>query len=95
VVSPLLSCVYIEWEDATSLDDHLGWHQEDACKANVNGPAIFRQVGFVFSIDLDHIVLTEAHDLAGLNVAPRTRIPMGMVRRWVDLDKVVASKGKR
>jgi len=80
-----MQLVYVEWEDASAPDSGEVWvHREDAEPVS---PHMFRQVGFVVDADLDCIVLTEAH--SDTLMAPRTRIPLGMVRRWVDLDDAV------
>lgn len=79
-----MNAVYIEWEDASAVDQP-GWVDRGTAEPAV--PHTFRQVGFVYSIDLHAVVLTEAYSTN--NMAPRTRIPLGMVRRWVDLDPYV------
>lgn len=76
-----MELVYLEWEDASGVDSTLGWVEREG--AVEPRPHIFRQVGFVVEIDIDAVVLTEAY--SDDHMAPRTRIPMGMVRRWVDL----------
>lgn len=78
-----MELVYLEWEDASSSDDHTGWH--DRATASPPVVRIFKQVGFVVDCDLDAVILTEAYDDDCMG--PRTRIPLGMVRRWVDLDE--------
>ena len=77
-----MELVYLEWEDASAVDNTSGW--VDRQSAPVPLVHIFKQVGFIVDIDLDAVVLTEAYTAD--NIAPRTRIPMGMVRRWVMLD---------
>lgn len=80
-----MQLVYIEWEDASGCDE-AGWvDRATAAKPIVH---IFRQVGFVVEADEHALVLTEAHSLDAM--APRTRIPAGMVRRYIDLDAAVA-----
>lgn len=71
-----MELVYIEWEDASCADDGV-WVPRDAPKAEAT---IFKQVGFVCGIDAAAVVLTEAY--GGHQMAPRTRIPLGMVRRF-------------
>lgn len=81
-----MQLVYIEWEDASSVDEP-GWvfRDEDAPAPEAH---LFRQVGFVAGCDMHAIVLTEAY--SDSQMAPRTRIPLGMVRRFIDLDAAVA-----
>lgn len=81
-----MELAYIEWEDASAVDEHVGWvHLADAPKPEMH---IFRQVGFVVDCDLEAIVLTEAYNAhsSGTIVAPRTRIPLGMIRRYVPIN---------
>lgn len=81
-----MQLIYIEWEDASSVDVP-GWVDRDtAPKAE---PHIFRQVGFVADADEHALVLTEAYNVDAM--APRTRIPVGMIRRFVDLSSAVAA----
>lgn len=80
-----MELVYIEWEDASACDEHGGWIDRPSAPEPI--VHVFKQVGFVYSIDLHAVVLTEAYtDVA---MSPRTRIPLGMIRRWVDLDEYV------
>lgn len=79
-----LRCVFIEWEDAGALDD-AGWVSRSA--AAPPEPHMFKQVGFVVSYDDTAIVLTEAYN--DDQMAQRTRIPRGMVRRLIDLDEYI------
>jgi len=76
-----MELLYVEWEDASSADSP-GWtYIAGATPAEVR---VFKQVGFVFDADPWCIVLTEAYDRH--QMGPRTRIPMGMIRRAVYLD---------
>lgn len=80
-----MELVYVEWEDASAVDDEMGWIQiKDAKPAEVH---VFRQAGFVYAIDDEALVLTEAH--SKYMMSPRTRIPLGMIRCWVSLDEHV------
>lgn len=79
-----MELVYVEWEDASAVDEP-GW--VDRATAPVPVKHVFKQVGFIVDIDLEAIVLTEAY--TDTTMSPRTRIPMGMIRRWVDLDPYV------
>ena len=78
-----MELVYIEWEDASAVDDTTGWvpRGDEAPKPVKH---MFHQTGFIVDIDNEAVILTEAysHDFT----APRTRIPVGMIRRFVRLD---------
>lgn len=76
-----MELVYIEWEDASTVDE-AGWVCCDGAPAAE--PHVFKQVGFVTDADPWALVLTEAYSADSM--APRTRIPLGMVRRLVPLD---------
>ena len=77
-----MQLVYIEWDDASTVDAETGWvWREGAPPAE---PRIFRQVGFITELTDRHIVLTCAYDES--QMAPRSRIPLGMVRRMVRID---------
>ncbi len=80
-----MELVYIEWEDASGVDAEMGWVDIDTAPEPI--VHLMRQAGFVTAIDLDAVVLTEAYGPHGMS--PRTRIPLGMIRRWVDLDDFV------
>ena len=82
-----MELIYIEWEDASAVDDNTGWHDRDTIP--VPKIHIFKQVGFVVDANLEAIILTEAYNADF--VAPRTRIPLGMIRRWVNLDAHVGA----
>jgi hypothetical protein len=75
-----MELVYLEWEDASGLDSDSWVPLENA---GADQPTVFKQVGFVVDINLDAIVLTEAYSDA--QMAPRTRIPLGMVRTCIYL----------
>jgi len=77
--------IYIEWDDASAVDAETGWVDIDSAPEPV--VHIIRQVGFVTAIDLEALILTDAYGPHGMD--PRTRIPLGMIRRWVDLDAYV------
>lgn len=76
-----MELLYVEWEDAGSVDVGTWIDREGAPEPT---PHMFRQVGFVNDADLESITLTEAY--SDDQMAPRTRIPMGMIRRVVYLD---------
>jgi len=74
--------VYIEWEDASSVDLTTGWvYREGAPPPDVR---VFKQVGFLLELTPEAIVLTAALDEH--QMGPRTRIPAGMLRHLVELD---------
>lgn len=77
-----MELVYVEWEDASAVDDHVGWI--DRASPVEPKRQVFHQAGFVFDMDLEAIILTEAYN--DDHIAPRTRIPLGMIRRLVHLD---------
>lgn len=68
------------WEDAVELDDGP-WAERSELKPNI--PTIFHQVGYLCEITADSVVLTEA--VGEKYMAPRCRIPIGMVRSLVEL----------
>lgn len=82
----MMELVYVEWEDASACDATTGWVQRD--DAPVPTVHVFKQVGFVVDIDGSAVILTEAYGPD--HMAPRTRIPLGMIVRWVYLDKAIA-----
>ena len=79
--------LYVEWEDASAVDDHTGW--VDRASAPEPEVRVFKQVGFALKFTATELILTEAIDQ--LTHAPRTRIPTGMLRKVIELDP---AKGK-
>lgn len=77
-----MEMVYVRWEDASAVDESLGWIDKEGISIAV--PHFFEQVGFVFDCDPWAIVLTEAHNAD--QISPRTRIPLGMIRRFIRID---------
>ena len=67
------------WEDASEADDGP-WAARDAKPAEV---ILFHQVGYVFSLTAAELELTSC--VGEHQMAPRTRIPIGMVRKLVEL----------
>jgi hypothetical protein len=68
------------WEDASDLDDGPWTFRKDAKPSE---PVIFHQVGYLYEITADAVVLTQC---VGVDqMSPRTRIPAGMVRSLVEL----------
>ena len=80
-MAALMQAVYVEWEDAHLVDEGTWVFREGAPAAK---PVVFKQLGFLHSADEHAIVLTEAYSPD--QMAPRTRIPAGMVRRFIELD---------
>lgn len=81
------------WEDASDLDDGPWTPRKDAAKAE---PTIFHQVGYVFELTPDALVLTAC--VGDEHMAPRSRIPLGMIRSLIELvegDPVKLPKKKR
>lgn len=77
-----MELVYVEWEDASDVDASLGWvNREDARAPELH---IFHHAGFVCDIDPWALTLTAAY--SDNQMAPRIRIPIGMIRRFVYLD---------
>lgn len=74
-MSKSLRLVRVIWEDASVVDEGT-WISRDGLKQAE--PVIFDQVGWLMEITPAHVVLSECvgKDL----IAPRTRIPAGMVR---------------
>lgn len=83
-----MNLVYIEWDDASTVDPETGWVDRETAPAAE--PRIFKQAGFITEETADHIVLTCAYDDA--QMAPRSRIPVGMIRRRIDLTHHVSDE---
>lgn len=77
-----MQAVYVEWEDASNADGGETWVFRKGVAAAK--PVVFKQLGFLHSVDEHAVVLTEAYSTELM--APRTRIPAGMVRRFIELD---------
>ena len=73
----LVLCV---WEDAAELDEGPWAHRATEVK---NEPVIFHQVGYLHELKSDAVVLTACVGIE--QMGPRTRIPIGMVRKLVEL----------
>ncbi len=70
------------WEDASELDQGAGaWVYREDVKPST--PVIFHQVGFLYRITPDEIELTAC--VGEEQIAPRSRIPAGMVRSLTEL----------
>ena len=68
------------WEDAGDLDDGPWTYRKDA---KASEPFIFHQVGFLYELTAEAVVLTQC---VGVDqMSPRTRIPAGMVRSLIEL----------
>ncbi len=68
------------WEDAGELDDGP-WATRSALAKNE--PFIFHQVGYLYELTPEAVVLTAC--VGETQIGPRTRIPIGMVRSLIDL----------
>lgn len=73
----LVKCV---WEDAGDLDDGP-WVTRSEAKAST--PFIFHQVGYLYELTPEAVVLTSC--VGEEQMAVRSRIPVGMVRSLVEL----------
>jgi hypothetical protein len=73
----LVQCI---WEDAAELD---GGPWADRKGAQPSTPTIFHQVGYLYELTHDAVVLTAC--VGEDQMGPRTRIPRGMVRSLVEL----------
>jgi hypothetical protein len=73
----IVRCV---WEDAAELDEGP-W--ADRHEAEPNKPVIFHQVGYLYEIAPEAVVMTAC--VGEDQMGPRTRIPIGMVRELVEL----------
>ena len=78
-VAPRL--VLVEWEDASVVDSGTWADRTDAPPAL---PIVFQQVGWLLELTPGHVVLTSA--LHKDTMAPRDRIPLGMVRSIIAFD---------
>ena len=72
--------VLLVWEDAHDLDDGP-W--TDRKEAKPSEPCIFHQVGYLYELTHEAVVLTQC--VGDEVMSPRTRIPIGMVRSLVEL----------
>jgi hypothetical protein len=68
------------WEDAAELD---GGPWADRSEAKPSAPVIFHQVGYLYEISHDAVTLTAC--VGEEQMAPRTRVPMGMVKSLIEL----------
>jgi len=77
-----LKLVFLVWEDAGELDEGPWAFRVGAAK---NEPFIFHQVGYLYELTHDAVVLTAC--MGEHQMGPRSRIPIGMVRSLVELTK--------
>ena len=75
-----MKLVYVVWDDASTVDDGTWVDRKDAKPAM---PTIFHQVGYLHALTPLEIVLT--YCVGDDFMAPRSRIPIGMVRKLVEL----------
>ncbi len=73
----LVCCI---WEDAADIDEGPWAQREDAKPSTA---VIFHQVGYLYELTPDAVVLTAC--IGEEQMGPRSRIPMGMVRSLTEL----------
>jgi hypothetical protein len=71
-----LRLVRVIWEDASIADDGGPWIDRDGIKSPE--PVMFDQVGWLFELTASHVVISAC--VGERLIAPRDRIPTGMVR---------------
>lgn len=78
--------VRVVWEDASIVDDGT-WVQKD--NLPIPKVVIFNQVGWLFDLTAEHVVLSSCvgDDLIG----PRDRIPIGMVKSITEFDQAAGT----
>jgi hypothetical protein len=74
--------VLLIWEDAGDLDEGP-WTERKEAKPSE--PFIFHQVGYLYELTPEAVVLTQC--VGTDQMSPRTRIPIGMVRSLVELNE--------
>jgi hypothetical protein len=72
--------VHLVWEDASELDEGPWAFRADAKPSH---PCIFHQVGYLYELTPEAVVLTAC--IGEEQMGPRSRIPIGMVRSLVEL----------
>jgi hypothetical protein len=77
-----MKMAYVEWEDASDLDD-TPWttHDEDF----IYQPVMVSQIGYVLYDGIEGLVLTSSY-IADGTVGCRTQIPRGMIRNITIID---------
>ena len=75
-----MKLVCLVWEDAGELDEGP-WAFRATAVANT--PFIFHQVGYLYELTPESVVLTAC--MGEHQMGPRSRIPVGMVRSLVEL----------
>jgi hypothetical protein len=73
----LVACI---WEDAAELDEGP-WADRRGMQPST--PTIFHQVGYLCELTTQAVVMTAC--VGEDQMGPRTRIPIGMVRKLVEL----------
>ena len=72
--------VLVEWEDAADIDSDA-WVDNEPIENSA--PVIFQTVGFLLYMDMARLIITSSWSPS--IVGMRTQIPLGMVRRMVNL----------
>jgi hypothetical protein len=75
-----MKLVHLCWEDAGDLDEGPWTFRADAKPST---PFIFHQVGFLYELTPEAVVLTAC--VGEEQMGPRSRIPMGMVKSLTEL----------
>jgi len=75
-----MKVVSLVWEDAGDLDEGPWASRADA---QPSVPFIFHQVGYLYELTPEAVVLTAC--IGEEQMGPRSRIPMGMVRSLTEL----------
>jgi len=75
-----MKMVRVEWEDASIADEGTWVAREGLAPAHV---VIFSQVGYLLGISPTEVLLTAA--VSDTLIAPRDRIPLGMIQSIVEL----------
>lgn len=76
-----MKMAYVEWEDASDLDD-TPWTTHDDF---IYEPVMVSQIGYLLYDGQEGIVLTSSY-IAGGTVGCRTQIPRGMIRNITIID---------
>jgi hypothetical protein len=77
-----MKAVLCVWEDASDLDEGPWTPRKDAAKPEAT---IFHQIGYLYELTADAVVLTACVGQEQMGV--RSRIPAGMVRSLVELNE--------
>ncbi len=77
-----MKLVYVVWEDAADLDEGP-WVEREGRPPDSAVDHHFHQVGYLFELTNEAVTLTSC--VGKDHMAPRSRIPAGMVRSMVEL----------